>query len=354
MAAQATHTHLFRDAGLVVPRMGRADIPTACGLLGAVIMPYNLFLHSALVQTPRTMRAGEMRPCRKERLLYHNIESAFALLVTLFINTCVISVFAYGFAGRGMEIGLESAGRFLGREFGQSMAITWAVGLLAAGQSSVMTGTFAGQFTMSGFLNLKLSPLKRALITRGVAICPTLAVAWAAREHSTVMDAFNQWLNVLQAVQLPFAIIPLLVLTSSRSIMGPRFVNGTVTATICWLFAVSILGINMSTAYETAMVKLPPSKLHFFWLGAALYLSAVTYLIAAPVGTLIRRIGSRLGSRVQSRQWSVAHLAALAAEEEQGLLQRVAVTAVANGESSRSCNGGGLQQPLLVKPVDGC
>ncbi|EFN55244.1 hypothetical protein CHLNCDRAFT_7420, partial [Chlorella variabilis] len=198
-------------AGLALPSLPRAAIPTACGLLGAIIMPHNLFLHSALVHSSRQRPRADHGPAvPQESVLYYNIEAGMALLVTLFINVCVISVFARGFFGRGgeEEIGLANAGEYLGATFGKHMVVIWAVGLLAAGQSSTMTGTYAGQFVMGGFLNLKISAAMRTLVTRGVAICPTLLVALSARSDATRLDTLNQWINILQSVQLPFAVIP--------------------------------------------------------------------------------------------------------------------------------------------------
>eukprot|EP00889_Picochlorum_renovo_P006968 jgi/Picre1/33998/NNA_001475.t1 len=153
--------------GLAVPTLSIESLPTATGLLGAIIMPHNLFLHSALVHERGI--PVEYRSTAKHSLWYYKLESAFALFVTLGINTAVISVFSHGFHKEGeatADIGLFNAGQFLGDKYGPAMALVWAIGLLAAGQSSTMTGTYAGQFVMSGFLNLKMGPYKRALLTR--------------------------------------------------------------------------------------------------------------------------------------------------------------------------------------------
>jgi len=96
----------------------------------------------------------------------------------------------------------------------------WAIGLLAAGQSSTITGTYAGQFIMGGFLNLRLKKWIRALITRSCAIIPTIAVALVFDSSDEMLDVLNEWLNVLQSVQIPFALIPLLCLVSKEEIMG--------------------------------------------------------------------------------------------------------------------------------------
>lgn len=268
--------------GLVVPTLPASAMPTAAGLIGAIIMPHNLYLHGALVHN-RALPPS-MRSCgQRESLYYYNMEAAFALGITLCINTAVISVFSKGFYGRkhGAEIGLENAGQFLGRRFGAHMQWIWAVGLLAAGQSSTMTGTYAGQFVMDGFLNLKIPALQRALITRAVALAPTLLVAIKANGQSFQLDWLNQALNILQAVQLPFAVVPLLALTSSKHIVGIGFANSWSTAAACWTVAVAIVAVNGGTAYHTAVNYLPddPAVHLLFWAFVACYLLFVAYLV---------------------------------------------------------------------------
>jgi len=248
--------------GFMVPRLPSAALPTAAGLIGAIVMPHNLFLHSALVHA-RPLPMG-CRTCSLiETLRYYNLEAALALGITLFINSSVISVFAEGFYGRktAKDIGLENAGQFLGNRFGQRLTWIWAIGLLAAGQSSTMTGTYAGQFVMDGFLNLKMKLFQRALITRAVAIVPTMVVALSASNDSTQLDTLNQWINILQSIQLPFAVVPLLALTSSPQIVGIGFANSRSTAAVCWTVAVGVLVINAGTAYQTAVHHLPSKNL---------------------------------------------------------------------------------------------
>lgn len=142
------------------------------------------------------------------------------------INLFVVSVFASGFYGipDAADIGLQTAGEHLAQKYGPIALYIWAIGLLAAGQSSTMTGTYAGQFVMEGFIRLKvcyyyscgynivqLSPWKRLMITRGVAILPAVIVALFAQNN---LDSLDEWLNVLQSVQLPFALLPVLYATS--------------------------------------------------------------------------------------------------------------------------------------------
>lgn len=209
--------------GVLVPKLSSKTIKEAVGVVGCIIMPHNVFLHSALVQSREidTRKIGRVR----EAINYYSIESAAALLVSFIINLFVTTVFAKAFYGTELAnyIGLVNAGQYLEERYGGGLLpiiYIWAIGLLAAGQSSTITGTYAGQFIMGGFLNLRLKKWLRALITRSCAIIPTLAVALAFDTSEGSLDALNEWLNVLQSIQIPFALIPLLSLVSREDIMG--------------------------------------------------------------------------------------------------------------------------------------
>lgn len=238
--------------GLVIPSLPSSSVPLAAGLLGSIIMPHNLYLHSALVHS-RPLRELARRPTVQESIYYYNMEGLLALFVTLFINVAVISVFAKGFYGHHGDIGIQNAGTYLGKRFGRHVEFIWAIGLLSSGQLSTITGTFAGQHVMSGFFRLKLSPMSRSLITRAVALIPTLLVALSAPSDSTRLDTLNQAINILQSIQLPFVIIPLLAFTSAPAVMGIGFVSSFTHSAILWTIAAAIIGINMGTAYQTAI-----------------------------------------------------------------------------------------------------
>lgn len=193
------------------------------GLIGAVIMPHNLFLHSALVQS-RNVDFKDHKKVR-EANKYFSIEAGISLLVSFFINMSVISTFAYYHLKPGSgDIYLENAHHSLEKSFGKGAKLIWAIGLMAAGQSSTMTGTYAGQFVMQGFINLHLPSYLRVLITRAIAIVPALIVTFIGN-----LDNFDGYLNILQAVQLPFALIPLLKFSASTRVMSKfknsRFIN---------------------------------------------------------------------------------------------------------------------------------
>ncbi|KAL6993810.1 hypothetical protein U1Q18_011924 [Sarracenia purpurea var. burkii] len=184
----------------------------------------------------------------REALNYYSIESTIALAISFIINLFVTTVFAKAFYGTDIanSIGLVNAGQYLKEKFGGGVfpiLYIWGIGLLAAGQSSTMTGTYAGQFIMGGFLNLRLKKWLRALITRSCAIVPTMIVALAFNTSGDSLDVLNEWLNVLQSVQIPFALIPLLCLVSKEEVMG-IFKIGPVLKMVSWLVAALVIVIN--------------------------------------------------------------------------------------------------------------
>ncbi|XP_057469314.1 metal transporter Nramp2-like [Actinidia eriantha] len=232
--------------GLLVPRLGSKTIRQAVGVVGCVIMPHNVFLHSALVQSRKI--DPDKKGHVQEALNYYSIESSVALLVSFMINLFVTTVFAKGFYGtkQANNIGLVNAGQYLEEKYGGGLfpiLYIWGIGLLAAGQSSTITGTYAGQFIMGGFLNLRLKKWLRALITRSCAIVPTMIVALIFNRSEASLDVLNEWLNVLQSIQIPFALIPLLTLVSKQEVMG-IFRIGTTLERVAWIVAALVIVIN--------------------------------------------------------------------------------------------------------------
>ncbi|KAL5556855.1 hypothetical protein UlMin_039091 [Ulmus minor] len=232
--------------GVLVPKLSSRTIKQAVGVVGCIIMPHNVFLHSALVQSREVDHSKKGRV--QEALNYYSIESTIALVVSFIINLFVTTVFAKGFYGTELanSIGLVNAGQYLQDKYGGGVfpiLYIWGIGLLAAGQSSTITGTYAGQFIMGGFLNLRLKKWLRALITRSFAIVPTMIVALIFDSSEDTLDVLNEWLNVLQSVQIPFALIPLLCLVSKEQIMG-SFKIGPVLKTVAWVVAALVILIN--------------------------------------------------------------------------------------------------------------
>jgi len=205
-------------------------------------MPHNIYLHSALVQS----RAIDRRVVAKvkEANFYNAIESSIALFVSLIINLFVVSIFAKTVyidkVYNSTDIGLPIAGDILETAYGKAAYYIWAVGLLAAGQSSTMTGTYTGQFVMEGFMKWRVKPWIRVLITRSISIIPSVLVAIIAEKY---LDTLDELLNVLQSIQLPFALIPVLILTSSTEIMKDFKIN-IVLIVVCTIFSCVVIASN--------------------------------------------------------------------------------------------------------------
>ncbi|XP_068576220.1 natural resistance-associated macrophage protein 2 isoform X3 [Cebidichthys violaceus] len=264
--------------GMFVPYCadcGPVQLEQAVGIVGAVIMPHNIYLHSALVKSRDIDRKNKNEV--KEANKYYFIESTIALFISFLINVFVVAVFAQAFFNRTniemnsqcnatgsphtnlfplnndtLEVDIYKGGVVLGCFFGPAALYIWAIGILAAGQSSTMTGTYSGQFVMEGFLNLRWSRFARVLLTRSIAITPTLLVAiFQDVEHLTGM---NDFLNVLQSMQLPFALIPILTFTSLTSIMND-FANGLVWKISGGVVILVVCAINMYfvVVYVTAL-----------------------------------------------------------------------------------------------------
>jgi len=213
----------------------------AIGILGATVMPHNLYLHSSIVQT----RAfGQSPPEKREALRYAVIDSTVALFFALFINAAILVLGAAAFHTRGLNevADIAEAYKLLSPVLGAGLASTlFACALLASGQNSTLTGTLAGQIVMEGFLDIRLKPWLRRLITRAIAILPAILVIGIAGEGKlTALLILSQ---VILSFQLPFAVIPLVQFTSERAKMG-EFVNSRLTTVLAWCIAVAILFFN--------------------------------------------------------------------------------------------------------------
>ncbi len=214
----------------------------AIGILGATVMPHNLYLHSAIVQTRAFGRDNENK---RDAVKYAVIDSTIALFFALFINAAILVLGAAAFHTRGMAhvAELDQAYQLLTPVLGASFAsILFAVALLCSGQNSTLTGTLAGQIVMEGFLNFRLPPWLRRLITRLIAIIPAAIVVGVMGEHqATNLLILSQ---VILSMQLPFAVIPLVMFTSNKEKMG-AFVNRPATVVIAWVMAFTILALNI-------------------------------------------------------------------------------------------------------------
>jgi manganese transport protein len=220
----------------------------AISILGATVMPHNLYLHSSIVQT-RAFGSG-LRD-KREALHFAWIDSNLALGIALFINAAILVLAAAAFHTRGLHDVAEISGAYklLSPVLGASLASTvFACALLASGQNSTLTGTLAGQIVMEGFLDIRLKPWLRRLITRALAIIPAvLVIAIAGEEKVTWLIILSQ---VILSFQLPFAVIPLVQFTSDRNKMG-EFCNSRATVAVAWLVAAAILFFNFELLYLT-------------------------------------------------------------------------------------------------------
>src|ERR1700722_12548030 len=213
----------------------------AIAILGATVMPHNLYLHSSIVQT-RAFGSGVRD--KREALRFAIIDSNLALSIALFINAAILVLAAAAFHTHGFHdvAEISSAYKLLSPVLGVSLASTiFACALLASGQNSTLTGTLAGQIVMEGFLDIRLKPWIRRLNTRGNAIIPAvLVISIAGESKVTALLILSQ---VILCFQLPFAVIPLIQFTGDRKKMGD-FVNSRATAIVAWTVAVVILALN--------------------------------------------------------------------------------------------------------------
>ncbi len=231
----------------LVPRLNGQSLYLAITILGATVMPHNMYLHSALVQTRRIAHdeGAKRAACR-----YNLIDSVVALNGAMFVNIAILVMSAAVFFKHGIVVTeIQQAHRLLTPLLGAGMAsVIFAVALICSGQSSTLTGTLAGQVVMEGFLNFRMRLWLRRMVTRSLAIIPAALTIYFAGEQSTL------WLLLLSqcvlSMQLPFAIIPLIQFTSDRNRMG-AFANRAWVNILAWISAVIIVALNIMLAMQT-------------------------------------------------------------------------------------------------------
>jgi manganese transport protein len=220
----------------------------AVGILGATVMPHNLYLHSSIIQT---RMYGDSVPSRREAIRFATIDSTFALMSALFLNAAILIMAAATFHGTGHEdvADISDAYLLLAPLLGTQLASTlFAVALLFAGQNATLTGTLAGQIVMEGFLNIRLRPWLRRLITRLIAIIPALLTIGIYGERST--GSLLILSQVILSLQLPFAVFPLVLFTGDRRKMGALVAPGWMMA-LAWPVAILIAGLNVWLLWQT-------------------------------------------------------------------------------------------------------
>ena len=234
--------------GLVTPRLGRDSLFIALGILGATVMPHNLYLHSALVQSRNT---GRSEPEIRSALKYNFWDTVLALNLAFFVNAAILVMAAAVFFEHGKIVTeIQDAHATLTPLLGTSLGSTaFAVALLASGQASTVTGTMAGQVVMEGFLQLKMQPWLRRLLTRGLAIVPAvIAIVWFGRGSVEAQNHAVYHLLILSQVvlsmQLSFATVPLVLFTNDRRKMG-AFANPMWLKLIAWPVVIGIAALNV-------------------------------------------------------------------------------------------------------------
>ncbi|PKU61477.1 metal transporter Nramp3 [Dendrobium catenatum] len=277
--------------GLFVPQLkGDGATGLAISLLGAMVMPHNLFLHSALVLSRRVPRSvhGTKEGCR-----FYTIESAIALSLAFLINVSIISLSGSVCSSANLnpddktkcdDLDLNKASFLLKNVLGKWSSKLFAIALLASGQSSTITGTYAGQYVMQGFLNLRITPWKRNLLTRSLAIIPSLIVAIIG--GSTGAGKLIIIASMILSFELPFALLPLLKFTSSKTKMG-SYANSFATSALTWIISSFLMAINIYYLITSFIKLLLNSQLQtiskvfsgiFGFAAILVYLAAVVYL----------------------------------------------------------------------------
>ncbi|XP_078170447.1 metal transporter Nramp5-like [Carex rostrata] len=277
--------------GLFVPKLsGIGATGDAIALFGALVMPHNLFLHSALVLSRKTKQSTKEI---NEACKYFLWESGFALCVALLINIAVISVSGTVCASNNLsptnayqckDLSLNSAPFLLKNILGKSSSIVYAIALLASGQSSTITGTYAGQYIMEGFLDIKLKKWQQNLLTRSIAITPSLVVAIIGGPSGAGRLIIIA--SIILSFELPFALVPLLKFSSSNSKMGSHK-NSLPIIVICWILGSMVIGINvyfLSTSFVAWLLHSGLPKYANVLIGMigfpfmAIYVIAIMYL----------------------------------------------------------------------------
>ena len=224
----------------------------AIGILGATVMPHNLYLHSSIIQT-RNYERNETG--KREAIKFGTIDSSVSLFLAFFINASILILAAATFhtTGNNHIAGINDAHEMLTPLLGTSLAsIIFAVALLASGQNSTITGTLAGQIVMEGFLNIRLKPWLRRLITRLIAVIPSLIVAILYGEKGTSELLILS--QVILSMQLSFAVVPLVMFTSDKLKMG-IFVNKPWLKISAWVISIIIIILNSYLLYQTFFGK---------------------------------------------------------------------------------------------------
>lgn len=261
-------------AGLT-PSLPAGSLYIILGIIGATVMPHNLYLHSSLVQTRRVSRTvdSKAQACR-----YNFFDSVIALNAAFFVNSAILILAAAVFYRHGIVVTeIQQAHKLLEELLGSNVApMAFGLALLAAGQSSTLTGTLAGQIVMEGFVRIRLRPYLRRLVTRLIALVPAVVVIWISGDEGTYKLLILS--QVILSLQLPFAIVPLVHFTSDKLKMG-SFASKAWVKGLAWTASVVIIALNGKLVYDKIVE----------WIegGAPLLFSLLTIGVAAAISLFL-------------------------------------------------------------------
>ena len=264
-----------------VPHFDPAALYITIGIIGATVMPHNLYLHSSLVQS---RSVSNTYTGKAEAGKFNLFDSAIALNAAFFVNAAILIMAAALFHSRGILVTeIQQAHKLLEPILGTTLApAAFAIALIAAGQSSTLTGTLTGQIIMEGFLNIRIRPWLRRLITRSLALLPAVVViAISGSEGTYRLLILSQ---VVLSLQLPFAVIPLIHFTSDPGKMG-RFANPVWVKVLAWLIATIIIALNLKLVLDELTGWLTGGSLWLWFLvipGVIFLLGILVYIIASP------------------------------------------------------------------------
>ncbi len=269
--------------GFIPGHLDEKALYIAISIIGATVMPHNLYLHSALVQTRKIQPD---HTSIKQALKWSFIDSAIALNAAFLVNAAILVLAATAFFTQGLEVAkIKDAHRLLEGLLGSSVApILFAIALIAAGQSSTVTGTLAGQIVMEGYLRLRINPWMRRLLTRLLAIIPAIIVIYISGEEE--VDSLLILSQVILSMQLGFAIIPLIHFVSDKQAMG-EFTIKPIIKIAAWLIAAILVYLNIQMLVNEASSFFATSD-SWFWkgvilLGSAGFLALLVYIIFFPL-----------------------------------------------------------------------
>ena len=269
-------------AGLA-PSLPTGSLYIILGIIGATVMPHNLYLHSSLVQTRKVSRTVD---AKKRACKYNFLDSVIALNMAFFVNGAILVLAAAVFYRHGIVVTeIQQADKLLEELLGSQIApVAFGLALLAAGQSSTLTGTLAGQIVMEGFVKIRLRPSVRRLLTRSMALLPAVIVIAISGDKGTYKLLIMS--QVILSLQLPFAIVPLVHFTSDKLKMG-SFANRFWVKVLAWITSIAIITLNGKLVYDQVLEWLggaTPLPLSVLAVGLTLAISAfLVYIIVLPM-----------------------------------------------------------------------